>query len=179
MMIGVKLIEYKTGKQWPLELSMQPPHPVGFVEMNYQDALTLRDQNEADYNLYIYNINLPNIIRAQIGKIVDDAVSYGEKIENEFKTENVLLGITQLGLTGPVLGIMTKKYVIQSSTNPSYPYEVTLTSAIRSGSLTEVPKIIDKIILDQSSWIWMAPVITAARLTSLKNKVISYLLKTY
>jgi hypothetical protein len=175
MIVGTLLIEYKPVKKWPLEIRTQPaPHPAGFVEMIYQDVLNLKDANEADYNFYRFQLELPNIIKAQIGAAVERAVHFGNNLEADFKISNVRMGITQAGLTGPVLSLLTKKFKIMSSTATPFEYEISLCDALWSGSLTEVPKLVDKILATDISM--LAPFITAARLNDIKNTVIKYML---
>jgi hypothetical protein len=86
-------------------------------------------------------------------------MTFGQSLILAAATENVMLGITQAGKTGPVM---------------NYTHE--LVHALLTGSLVEAIAIIDSYVADNSNTkASLYPFITNERLTAIKNKIQDYL----
>lgn len=99
----------------------------------------------------------------------EESKEFGSQLMSKFTKENIALGITQAGLSGHVLGLMTKKYPIPNATFPN-----TLEDVINSGTLTIAGDLIDYIIANENL-ASLAPFITTERLTTYKNDINSFL----
>lgn len=117
---------------------------------NFNSAMSAID-------LTSYNAAIAPTSAEIVAKIVENAANFGISISDEFKTENVMMGITQSGKTG----VITK-------------YLHWVEHFVEAGSLYEAIKEID-VKLTEGVPADYAPFITADRLTTFKNKIKTYL----
>ena len=114
-----------------------------FVEVSVQDQI-------ADY------------LTADVGKFID-------RFMDEFAAENMLMGITQMGKTAGVVGVMAEKIILPGETRG-----VSILDTMESKSLTVTIQILDHMIANMTDY-EIAPFITTERLTNTKAKILEFL----
>lgn len=113
----------------------------------------------------------PNIaVELIVKRRVTDAISFGRQLIIDFASENVLMGITQLGKTADVLAVITENVILPNETRP-----INLKDAIESGSLYEAIKLVDYHISKMNEYTDLDPFITTTRLTDFKSKIEAFL----
>lgn len=85
-------------------------------------------------------------------------------------SENILMGITQLGKTGAVLAFALRKVDVASSPDP-----IGLYASLTNLSLTISIDVIDYHIAHPETYADLSPFVTTQRLTDMKHKIQSFL----
>lgn len=102
---------------------------------------------------------------------LDDTVfPFIKNLINVWAAENIAQGITQLGKTGPVLGLFVKSYDVNSNGLP-----LSLRDCFDSGSLYEALKVIQHLRDNDTEFAGLSPFITDARLLQMKNDIETFL----
>lgn len=93
-----------------------------------------------------------------------------EELMCVFVAENIAMGITELGKTGPVLGMFRKPLDINDD-----GYSFSLKDTFDTGSLKESVKIIQHLRDNPSEYDGLEPFISDARLKVMQNKIEAFL----
>lgn len=96
--------------------------------------------------------------------------TFVDDLLNTVISENIYMGISQAGKSGAVLNFANKKVDVASA-----PYPVSLWESLTNLTLTVTIDVINVHLANISEYGDLAPFITAPRLTTLKNKVQSFL----
>lgn len=101
--------------------------------------------------------------------LLADVDAFITDLEAEFAAENMLLGITQAGKTGAVLGVMSERVTLAGETRP-----FSLLDTFRTKSLFEAIRVIDHLVTNIATY-EVSPFITADRLNAFKAKIEEFL----
>jgi len=104
--------------------------------------------------------------------IIPSVKAFATKLETDFVTENILMGITQAGKTDSLVRMMTKKVDI-----PGAPASVSLMDTIRAvcPSLTVTLQVLQYHIDHIEDYADLAPFITLTRLNNIKGQIQTFL----
>lgn len=125
------------------------------VTVHCEDTITPENIQAISTAITNHNSSIP--VNEVIEKVIKDATAFGLKLADEFKVENVLMGITQAGKTGSVT-----------------TYLHWVSHYCSEGSLYEAINEIDK-KLNAGIPADLAPFVTVERLTLFKAKLKAYL----
>jgi hypothetical protein len=102
----------------------------------------------------------------------DKAEEFGKNLMSKFRGENIAMGITQAGMSGPVISVMTDRVDVNSD-----GHLLDVKSSVETGTLYEAIKVIDYHISKAQAGDYnsMAPFVTVARLQSMKDEILQYL----
>lgn len=116
------------------------------------------------------NISALDEMYSYLGGVIDP---FGEKLMRRIRAENILLGITQSGKTGEVLGFFNVK--VKPNGTEVFPYS--FEDAFESGSMYEIIKIIDYWLKEEnvSQISHLSPFITPQRLNDWKLEIVNAL----
>lgn len=105
-------------------------------------------------------------------KTGDSAEDFGKTLLSEFRGENIKMGITQAGMSGKVLSVLTERIDVDES-----GYSISLKDTVETGTLYEAMKVLDFLINKCNSGDYndLIPFITAERMESFKQKILDYL----
>lgn len=105
-------------------------------------------------------------------KLGDKAEEFGKNIMSKFRGENIAMGITQAGMSGPVISVMTERIDVNLDGHP-----LDVKSTVETGTLYEAIKVIDHHITKAQNGDYdsMTPFITEARLVAMKTAIQDYL----
>ena len=154
----MSLVAFKIYAQAPSELvpaGVSLYYPWMMEIVNHEQAESFmrkgfRVLTHEDYDAYLIAIS-PTL---KIQEVIENAITYGNRLLVEFAAENVLLGITQAGKTSEVMNKLTS-----------------VSDAVSTGSLYEAVSRIKAIPLSD----YDSTFITMARLVLFANKIESYL----
>jgi hypothetical protein len=104
--------------------------------------------------------------------IGNKAEEFGKNLMSKFRGENIAMGITQAGMSGPVISVMTERIDVN---NDGHPLDVK--STVETGTLYEAIKVIDHHIAKAQNGDYnsMIPFVTVDRLLQMKNDILNYL----
>lgn len=135
--------------------------------VNYTSALS---QAEVDSASSIVNNFVEISVKDQTkGYLLADVDEFITDLEADFAAENMLLGITQAGKTGAILGIMSERITLAGETRA-----FSLLDTFRTKSLFESIRIIDYLVANMATY-EEAPFVTADRLNGFKTKILEFL----
>lgn len=166
-MIAYKLYEDCPEAQRPKGIPLVVPWQLSTIteeQISYYQSKGFIVSTEEEYNTYLLSINseleawqaisVQLEALATVDRAIRDAMDFGAIIIREFSSENVLLGITQLGKTGEVLDKLQSVLV-----------------AVQAGSLYEAINRIKAVPVEDYDLVF----ITEARLLGFCNKIETYL----
>jgi len=99
-----------------------------------------------------------------------DVFPFVTSLIRNFAAENIALGITQAGKTGPVLGMFAKQFDVNEDNKP-----FSLKDTFDTGSLYESLKVIQYLRDNSAQYEGLSPFITDERLLVMKNKIETFL----
>ena len=154
------LVAFKTFAQAPEGTEIPAGVSLSFPWIDERNPTTARAEalraqgysvmTEEQYEEYCRSLVPVESVR----RVISDAILFGQRLTTEFAAENVLLGITQLNMTGTVLGHL-----------------VEVMEAVNAGSLYEAITRIRAVPSES----YDATFITAPRLLAFINKIEAYL----
>lgn len=119
--------------------------------LNFETEVTVAHEEQIDLVIGAFNQLTP---LKQVQQIVQNAINFGNQIIFDFTVENVLLGITQLGLTTHVRKVTTE-----------------IITALTTGSLYDAIVEVKALHPDDLD----SDILTPARLLKFRNKLEAYL----
>lgn len=114
----------------------------------------------------------PDALDMKIDEAIRNAEAFGHTLMLKFKRENVKLGATQLNKSAEILGALSEKIVIPSSSFP-----VNLMDTMSSGTLTASLEVLDVLIekCNNGDYAGLEVWLNAERLEKYKQDIIDYL----
>lgn len=113
------------------------------------------------------NVSIYDTLYAHLKSNIDPFV---EELLISIRAENIELGITQSGKTLEVLGFFEEHITLPGKTR-----SVTIQGSLTTGSLTVTIEILNHLIANPSLYADLTPFVTAARLTSWRDKILAKL----
>lgn len=148
--------------------SLPAPQAIGTVEtavtITYSSALTTEQET-----------SLGNVVAAHVAQTTSEGLAlyldgtvfpFVKDLIRDFAAENISMGITQAGKTGPLLGMFAKQYDINSDGRP-----YSLKDTFDTGSLYESRRILQHLRDNPTEFNGLSPYVTDARLLAMKNKI--------
>lgn len=113
------------------------------------------------------NVSIYDTLYAHLKSNIDPFV---EELLISIRAENIELGITQSGKTLEVLGFFEEHITLPGKTR-----SVTIQGSLMTGSLTVTIEILNHLIANPSLYADLTPFVTAARLTTWRDKILAKL----
>lgn len=144
-------------------------HANGWVHVYIKDELT--SQEYTDLQQYIIDHDSSPVVHTTIITYLNKNVQpFIKQLMDDEAAVNIELGITQLGKTVDVLGMIVEPHLL-----PGKIKSISLKDTFDTGSLYASLEVLQHIRNNPSIYNGLSPFITDARLLSMKNKIETFL----
>jgi hypothetical protein len=163
--------------KWPAEVlplaDGENPPTASWLVMTESELLAHKATHQASYNAWKAakdaSMAQENLIRGIKTGVLSSAQRFIDDIMGEMAAENIAGGITQLGKTGTVVGLMSLKVELPGNT-----YPISILDTLQSKSLTETLRLTDYFIQNIATY-EVPGFFTAAKLGIFKSKIETFL----